>query len=222
MRSWRRKNPEAVRGYTSRRYRAMKRDPARYARHLAYRRKWAAKHPDVTRRRARAYRRRNLMKVRRYHRRWMNRWYRKNLAEARRKSRLRRRKNIEKWRARDRRYYQKKLRTNPEWRARKLARGRLWTKRNPLKQRQRVALYRARKMGAKGSHTLEQWMSVVRFYSWRCFYCGIKLNRRTLTKDHRNPLSRGGSDFARNLVPACKACNSGKAGRRRYKRRRER
>jgi len=197
----------------------------RYERHLAERRrwarKWAVKHPEAVRRKARAYRRNNLMNVRAYHRRWMNRWYRTHLLEARRKSRLRRRKNLEKWRRYDRRLYHTKLKRNPEWRAKKLARGRLWAKQNPLKQRHRVAVYRARKTGARGSHTLEQWMNVVRLYAWKCFYCGKKLNRGTLTKDHRNPLSKGGSDFARNLVPACKACNSGKAGRRRYRKRRE-
>jgi 5-methylcytosine-specific restriction endonuclease McrA len=160
--------------------------------------------------------------VRAYQRRWMNRWYRTHLLEARRKSRLRRKKNLEKWRRYDRRLYRTKLKTNPVWVAKKLARGRLWVKRNPLKQRHRVAVYRARKMGARGSHTLKQWMAVVRLHSWRCFYCDKRLNRRSLTKDHRNPLSKGGSDFARNLVPACKSCNSGKAGRRRYRKRRER
>lgn len=221
MRRWRKRNPDLVRSSTRKRWRRLKQDPARYARHLKARRKWAAKHPEALRRKARKYRRNNLAKVRTYHRRWMNRWYRTHLLEARRRSRLRRKKNLEKWRGYDRRLYGKKLKTDPKWVAKKRARGRLWAKRNPLKQRHRVAVYRARKMGAIGSHTLEQWMSVVRLHAWRCFYCGEKLNRRTLTKDHRNPLSKGGSDFARNLVPACKACNSGKAGRRRYRKRRE-
>jgi hypothetical protein len=222
MRRWRRKNPDVVRAYTSRRWRKIKQDPVKYARHLAAGRKWASWHPEILRRRARAHRRKNLIKVRGYHRSWMNRWYRAHLREARRKSRLRRKKNLEKWRARDRRYYRKKLRTNPNWVALRRARGRIWAKRNPLKQRHRVAVYRARKVGAKGSHTLEQWMMIVRRHSWKCFYCARRLTVRTLTKDHRNPLSRGGSNFARNLVPACKACNSGKAGRRRYRKRRER
>lgn len=221
MRRWRRKNPGVVRTYSRRRWKKIKQDPAKYAKQLAAGRKWASRHPEIVRRRARAYRRRNIIKVTRYHRSWMNRWYRAHLQEARKKSRLRRENNLEKWRARDRRYYRKELKTNPNWVALRRARGRLWAKRNPLKQRHRAAVYRARKMGARGSHTLEQWMSVVRSRAWKCFYCGKRLNRKTLTKDHRNPLSKGGSDFARNLVPACKPCNSGKAGRRRYKKRRE-
>ena len=211
-----------VRGYTRKHYRKLKRDPNRYARHLAAGRKWAAEHPEAIRKRARKYRKNNLKKVRAYHRRWMNRWYRAHQRDARRKLKLRRQRNIEQWRRYGRRYYLTKLRTNPDYMAKQRAKGRLWVKRNPLKQRHRVALYRAREMGARGSHTLEQWMSVVRAHSWKCFYCGKRLTRKTLTKDHRNPLSRGGSDFARNLVPACKACNSGKAGRRTYRKRRER
>jgi len=181
---------------------------------------WEARHPEAVRRKARRYRWENRDRVRAYQRRWMNRWYRTHLLEARRKSRLRRRKNLERWRGYDRAAY-RKLRANPSRWERKLSQNRAWVKRHPEKQRHRVALYGARKMGARGSHRLEQWMSVVRPHSWKCFYCGKKLNRRTLTKDHRNPLSKGGSDFARNLVPACKACNSGKAGRRRYRKRRE-
>jgi len=222
MRRWRRRNPDMVRAHTRRRYRKMKEDPERYAKHLAAGRKWAAKHPETIRQRARTYRNKNLKQVRAYHRRWMNRWYRTQLVEARRRARLRRKKNQEKWRRYDRRLYRTKLKTNPAWVAQKLARGRMWVRQNPLKQRHRVAVYRARKVGARGSHTLQQWMSIVRLYAWKCFYCGKRLNRKTLTKDHRNPLSKGGSDFARNLVPACKGRNSGKAGRRRYRKRRER
>jgi HNH endonuclease len=221
QRRWRKRNIHLVRAATRRRWRKLKQDPIRYEGHLAASRKWATEHPEVLRRKARRYRRKNLSKVRAYHRRWMNRWYRSHLLEARRRSRLSRKKNLEKWRRYDRRLYRTKLKTDPKWVAKKRARGQLWVKRNPLKQRHRVAVYRARKIGAKGSHTLDQWMSVVRLHSWKCFYCGKKLNRKTLTKDHRNPLSKGGTDFVRNLVPACKACNSGKAGRRHYRKRRE-
>jgi HNH endonuclease len=219
QRRWRKKNPDLVRGATRRRWRRVKDDPKRYARQLASARMWAQKHRETLRRKARRYRRNNLAKVRAYHRRWMNRWYRTHLLQARRRSRLRRRKNLEKWRRYDRWLYRTKLKVDPKWVAKRRARGRLWAKRNRLKQRHKVARYRARKIGARGSHTLDQWMSVVRLYAWKCFYCSKKLNRKTLTKDHRNPLSKGGSDFARNLLPACKACNSGKAGRRRYSRR---
>ena len=73
--------------------------------------------------------------------------------------------------------------------------------------------YRARKRGAKGSHTAAQWLARVQFYGWRCVYCGKQLTMRTLTQDHRIPLKRGGTNFAANLVPACRSCNCRKGSR---------
>ncbi len=222
QRRWRRRNPKLVQVSTRRRWRKVKRDQTKYAKHLAAGRKWAAQHPEAIRRRAAKYRKQHRDKVRAYARRWMKRWYRAKLREARKRRKAYRLSNLEKWRAYDRKIYREKLRGDPEWRAYKKTRNRLWARRNPEKQRHRVGRYRARKMTARGSHSFEQWMIVVRAHSWRCFYCGKRLNRKTLTKDHRIPLSKGGTDFARNLVPACKACNSGKADRPSYRKRRER
>lgn len=41
----------------------------------------------------------------------------------------------------------------------------------------------------------------------RCYYCGIKIERKKLHIDHLNPLARGGAHAAYNLVPACQTCN---------------
>jgi 5-methylcytosine-specific restriction endonuclease McrA len=71
----------------------------------------------------------------------------------------------------------------------------------------------ARKKGAKGSHTLTQWLARVEYYGWCCVYCGKHLTVKTLTKDHFKPLAKGGADFASNLVPACLSCNCRKGGR---------
>ena len=52
-----------------------------------------------------------------------------------------------------------------------------------------------------------------------CYYCGKKLARANYGKygekgawqvDHKNPISTGGSDYSRNLVPACIDCNQDK------------
>ncbi len=43
-----------------------------------------------------------------------------------------------------------------------------------------------------------------------CHYCGQKFKPAELTMDHVVPLARGGVSAQSNLVPACKACNSGK------------
>lgn len=67
---------------------------------------------------------------------------------------------------------------------------------------------RARINGAQGSHSVAQWKARVYFYGWKCFYCRKKLGKGTLTKEHRIPLAKGGTDFASNLVPACRSCNS--------------
>lgn len=44
----------------------------------------------------------------------------------------------------------------------------------------------------------------------QCVYC---LTRKTLTVDHFFPLSKGGIDALKNLVPACRSCNSSKGDR---------
>lgn len=51
--------------------------------------------------------------------------------------------------------------------------------------------------------------AVLRRDSNRCHYCGKDAN----TVDHKTPLSRGGKSTLDNLVAACRACNSSKAGR---------
>lgn len=44
-----------------------------------------------------------------------------------------------------------------------------------------------------------------------CVYCGRGSER--LSVDHEVPPSRGGSDAAWNVVPACRSCNSSKRDR---------
>jgi 5-methylcytosine-specific restriction endonuclease McrA len=69
---------------------------------------------------------------------------------------------------------------------------------------------RVRKAQAVGMHTFAQWMSKVSFYGWKCWYCGIGLTMKSLTKDHAIPLTRGGTDYVANLLPSCRKCNSHK------------
>ena len=78
-------------------------------------------------------------------------------------------------------------------------------KKNRPKLRHWASRYRARKAGAAGSHTFEQWMDCVSFYQWRCVYCGVSLTPTTLTKDHIVPLFKGGTNYVYNLAPACKS-----------------
>ncbi len=46
-----------------------------------------------------------------------------------------------------------------------------------------------------------------------CMYCGKQFNERCLTRDHVIPMSRGGKDRWRNVVTACRFCNTRKGNR---------
>jgi len=43
-----------------------------------------------------------------------------------------------------------------------------------------------------------------------CQYCGVSLNRNTLTMDHVFPECRGGKRTWKNIVASCKECNNKK------------
>ena len=43
-----------------------------------------------------------------------------------------------------------------------------------------------------------------------CMYCGKHFSNALLTRDHVQPLSRGGLDVWENVVTACRACNQTK------------
>ena len=43
-----------------------------------------------------------------------------------------------------------------------------------------------------------------------CYYCENKFSQDQLTMDHVIPLSRGGRSTKKNIVAACKQCNSHK------------
>jgi 5-methylcytosine-specific restriction endonuclease McrA len=43
-----------------------------------------------------------------------------------------------------------------------------------------------------------------------CHYCGEAIYSKHITKDHKIPVSKGGTDEASNIVPACRACNTDK------------
>jgi 5-methylcytosine-specific restriction endonuclease McrA len=45
-------------------------------------------------------------------------------------------------------------------------------------------------------------------------YCGTQCHEHQLTRDHVEPLSRGGKDVWSNVVAACRSCNTRKGGRR--------
>lgn len=74
--------------------------------------------------------------------------------------------------------------------------------------RQSSLRYLARKAGAKGAFTLEEWQETLEDFNHRCAYCHKPSKR--LHQEHMKALSRGGDDSRDNIVPACASCNSRK------------
>lgn len=56
-----------------------------------------------------------------------------------------------------------------------------------------------------------------RYYEWNvltvCVYCNERLTKRSMTRDHVIPRSKGGSNTPDNLVPACQNCNMRKSNK---------
>lgn len=67
--------------------------------------------------------------------------------------------------------------------------------------------YNARKKGAQGSYTPQEWRDLCALYDHRCLCCG---KEEKLTADHVVPLSRGGDNTISNIQPLCQPCNSSK------------
>lgn len=105
--------------------------------------------------------------------------------------------------------------TSPEKRRENsLKRKRSWYKKwmsiDPDKFRIYGEKRRSLKIGAKGSFTKTQWLDKFKYYGYRCVYCLRELDIKNVTKDHRIPLSKGGTNWIANIAPACHYCNSGK------------
>lgn len=62
-------------------------------------------------------------------------------------------------------------------------------------------------LGNGGHHTTQDWLDKCELLGNVCIYCG---ESKPLTRDHKMPVIRGGSNDITNIVPACKSCNSRK------------
>lgn len=190
-------------------------------------REWRAKHPGATTERGREWRKRHpgrqalLAKAwAEQHAeaatQWAREYYRANQEAIKERSRRH-------YRANAKAAYQKKRarlltkRADPAFVETERAWRRAYSKRrhkaNPERAAHKAKVARARRLGAEGRHTFEQWLARVAFHGWRCRYCRIPLDFGTLTQDHAIPLSRGGSQWPANLVPACMSCNCRKRTR---------
>lgn len=64
---------------------------------------------------------------------------------------------------------------------------------------------RAKRKGAEGSFTTEEWKSLCDYWDWTCLRCGrcdVKMS-----VDHVIPLSKGGTNYISNIQPLCLKCN---------------
>jgi 5-methylcytosine-specific restriction endonuclease McrA len=153
------------------------------------------------------------------------RWYRKNREKVRERSAHWKRENPEKAREQRARYRQE----NPEYYQNHKEYYREYSVRyrseNQEKERERKALWyknnrdkvyangrrrRARILKAAGTHTAEQWQARLDYYGGKCRYCGCD---GKMEVDHVIPLSKGGTNWPSNLVPACKTCNRKKGAK---------
>jgi len=67
--------------------------------------------------------------------------------------------------------------------------------------------YKARKKGAVGGYTPQEWDKLCEVYNHTCPACK---EPKPLTVDHIIPLSKGGSNYINNIQPLCQSCNSKK------------
>ena len=64
--------------------------------------------------------------------------------------------------------------------------------------------------GAQGSHTYKEWEEMKRLNQYTCVHCGKKEPEIKLTRDHIQPISKGGTNYIANIQPLCGRCNSKK------------
>lgn len=75
------------------------------------------------------------------------------------------------------------------------------------KDKERIRTHARRAAVRADAYTIAEWLSVVELFNNSCAYCGSKHN---LTMDHVVPIALGGTNTYRNIIPACKSCNSRK------------
>lgn len=112
-------------------------------------------------------------------------------------------KNREKYKNHRREYYLK----NKEVIIQKV---KVWNKNHPKQRSKYMIVVNAVRRGRKknnGGFTSKEWQSLILKNNSCCFYCG---KNEKMTIDHFIPLSKGGSNYITNIVPACKSCNTAK------------
>ena len=91
-------------------------------------------------------------------------------------------------------------------------RNKKWAKANPDANRACKVRHKARKRNAEGSHTAADIAWIRKAQRNRCAACSSPLGRKGHV-DHIVALSRGGSNWPRNLQWLCASCNCSKHNR---------
>jgi len=68
-------------------------------------------------------------------------------------------------------------------------------------------LMNAKRRGATGTHSLDEWKRLKERYGYICLCCKKREPEVKLTKDHVIPLSKGGTNDISNIQPLCNSCN---------------
>lgn len=81
-----------------------------------------------------------------------------------------------------------------------------------IMQRESGRRREARERAARSiaTHTYSEWLAVLNRHGNLCAHCGCG---GKLTRDHINPLSKGGDDSISNIQPLCHRCNARKGNR---------
>ncbi len=82
-----------------------------------------------------------------------------------------------------------------------------YLKDNPDVQQRNNAIRSKRARSTKGTFSREQWQARLDYFGNKCVYCGCG---GKMTLDHKIPISKGGTNWPSNFVPACSPCNSSK------------
>lgn len=108
-------------------------------------------------------------------------------------------------------YYRNFRGRHPE---RRRAQERKWANANPDLVWENTRNQRARRNGATGKFTADDWRALVD-RSTRCYWCKLTWTKtRRPTHDHVIPIAKGGDNSPENSVCACKRCNSRKSASR--------
>lgn len=84
-----------------------------------------------------------------------------------------------------------------------------WREAHPLKKRADCLTRIARKRNAPGTFTKSDISRLYKMQGGKCKYCNLPLDGG-YHLDHVIPISRGGTNFASNIVLACPSCNLSK------------